>query len=671
MGHGGAGGGKPVGVEAGAGGAKSSGGTSSKGGVGGNDAIGDSGEGGEGGEGGDVSAQGGVGGVGGGSTTDCAADEFKAGASCKKLTICVTGEYQKTPPTAESDRLCAPWSVCGAGTYVSTQPTATGDRACAPCAAGKFSGAVNAAQCTTWSQCASGETESVAPTLTSDRVCSKCGAGKYESAGQCLSLTACTSSQYESTAATASSDRKCSALTSCQPGSAQTAAPTSVTDRQCAACSSGQFSTQVNSTSCKAWTVCSATQNQTMAGSSTSDVVCVDKPVCSTATDRTCTTQCPCASGEGVCTANNQCASGATCVAGSGKKVGRTGDTCLATHCNNDQIDSTETSVDCGGECGCRATFEALSFKAVPANRRIGNIVTMSRDGKRFAGYLFSGFTQYPATFAYDGTVTELESYGKGGNATAMNSDGSVTLGYISCADPPACTNASNSNARWSGTAAPSLYTFIGYVRAASSSASIMAGDQSESSSAFIYGTTRTLIPELWSVVAMTPDGKNVAGQLQSTSQAGLWNAQTQVVTKIGVGKWDSTQIAHANGTDPAVVGFGQNSGYSAATGFRWKGGVITELGFLPGDTSTVARAVSSDGSTVVGYGANDATYQQAVIWTDSNKLRTIIDELKARGYEPPADLELAGADFISDDGKTIVGLVHGSDLSFWRVVLQ
>ena len=54
-----------------------------------------------------------------------------------------------------------------------------------------------------------------------------------------------------------------------------------------------------------------------MAGTATSDVVCVDKPVCETAKDRTCTTQCPCASAEGVCTASNQCLNGATCVAGS------------------------------------------------------------------------------------------------------------------------------------------------------------------------------------------------------------------------------------------------------------------------------------------------------------------------------------------------------------------
>jgi len=197
-----------------------------------------------------------------------------------------------------------------------------------------------------------------------------------------------------------------------------------------------------------------------------------------------------------------------------------------------------------------------------------------------------------------------------------------------------------------------------------------MAGDQSESNCGFIYGTIRTLIPELSSVVGMTPDGKYVAGQLQNTDQAGLWAAQTQTITNIGASNWSVTHISNVNGTDAAVVGWGNTSSSNNAIGFRWKGGVLTDLGVLPGTVHTYGKAVSSDGSTVVGQSGTDA-FNQAFIWTDSNKMRTIIDELKARGLEPAVDLQLTNADFISDDGKTIVGMVHGTDLSFWRVVLQ
>src|SRR5204863_8671158 len=108
-----------------------------------------------------------------------------------------------------------------------------------------------------------------------------------------------------------------------------TQAGSASTDRICTPCANGRFSTTQNAATCKAWTVCTARQNQTQAGTSTSDVVCVDKPICSTAPDRACSTDCPCASGEGVCTLSNQCVAGSSCVAGSGKKVGRSGNTCL------------------------------------------------------------------------------------------------------------------------------------------------------------------------------------------------------------------------------------------------------------------------------------------------------------------------------------------------------
>ena len=514
------------------------------------------------------------------------------------------------------------------------------------------------------------------PTAASDRVCSTCGAGKYQVNDQCQPLTVCSSSQYESTPATALSDRKCSALTACQAGSKQTAEPTSTTDRQCAACSSGTFSTQVNASTCKAWTACTSAQTQSVAGSATTDIVCVDKPVCSTAKDRTCTTQCPCASAEGVCTASNQCLSGATCVAGSGKKVGRAGDTCLATHCNNDQADSCETSVDCGGECGCRATFEIVSYKGLPSGANGHVIATMSRDGKRLGGSIGGAQASYPGVVAYDGTVTELNSYGKGGAVFAASSDGSVMVGALVCTNPPSCTASGYANARWSGSAAPALLDVYGAgaVRAISSSGTIVAGafydSDTNSDSAFLFtGTQRILIPELTSVVALTPDGKYVAGQHKNGTQGGLWFAQTQVTTKIGAANWTSTSISGANGTEPAVIGEGYGPG-DTITGFRWKGGTLTQLGLLAGGVYTAPYAVSSDGNTVVGLtGSND--FQQAFIWTESNKLRTIIDELKARGLEPAVDLDLPKAEFISDDGKTIVGQFFNTSLTFWRVVLD
>jgi hypothetical protein len=76
--------------------------------------------------------------------------------------------------------------------------------------------------------------------------------------------------------------------------------------------------------------------------------------------------------------------------------------------------------------------------------------------------------------------------------------------------------------------------------------------------------------------------------------------------------------------------------------------------------------AVSNDGGTVVGT-VGPFEVQQAFIWTDADKLRYIVDELKARGYEPPSDMLLKYPKFISEDGKTIVGVEIIEPPTFWR----
>ena len=492
------------------------------------------------------------------------------------------------------------------------------------------------------------------------------GAGSSGGAAGTTGTPTCAEDEYDDGAS-------CQKLTICARGELVSSQPSKTADRACRACSAGTFSDALNAASCKAWKTCTSSQTQTMPGSATSDVVCVDKPACSSAKERTCTTQCPCASAEGVCTASNQCVSGSTCVAGSGKKVGRAGDTCLATHCNNDQLDTDETSVDCGGECGCRATYEIVTYKGLTAGAKFIEINAMSRDGKRLVGSFARDQGGYPAAVAYDGTVTELESYGKGGAAYLTNIDGSVVVGYSACTDPPACTL--TGKALWSGSAGPQLLELQGDIEGMSSSGTVLAGEfldtSTSSPSGFISsGIQRTFIPQLMSVAGVTPDGKYVAGILQNGVQGGLWFAQTQAITKFGASDWTSIALNGVNGTDPAVVGFGYIASSDSYLGFRWKGGVLTMLDVLAAGASSTPYAVSTDGSTVVGVtGTND--FQQAFIWTDQDKLRLVVDELRARGVEPPLDFQLIEARFLSDDGKTIVGQIYGDPPMFWRVVLE
>ncbi len=425
---------------------------------------------------------------------------------------------------------------------------------------------------------------------------------------------------------------------------------------------------------CRDLTVCADDELEETPPTAVSDRVCVDERGCSTAPDRECSVECPCDSGQGVCTADDQCKSGATCVSGSGKKVGRSGDTCLAAHCNNDQLDSGETSVDCGGECGCRATFEIVTVSGLPANSTLTELSTMSRDGKRFGGYLGRGNNGFPAAIAADGKVTELESYGSGGRIDASSADGNVLVGLVGCANPPSCSDTTWSIAQWTGTTAPKVITSEGSPRRISSSGSIIVGDYYESSADqqqvfIISGNQRQSIAEMDWAGGVTPDGRYVAGRLRTGPQGGLWYAQTQKITKLGSTSWVRTNITGVNGTDPVVIGDGYTKD-DTNIGFRWKGGVLTELGFLEGGKYTLPNAVSFDGSTIVGTTGTNA-FQIAFIWTEEKKLVSLLDELASRGLELPVDLTLRYAHFISDDGKIIVGVEHTQPFSFWRVVLD
>ena len=606
-----------------------------------------------------------------------------AWASCTtKRTFTYTGSGSAGAPSDEGrcgdDELydgkgCVTASVCPPGTYVFAAPTSSSDRACRDCPRGSFSSELNAAACVEWSKCGAGESESVPPSASSDRVCSTCGAGKYEAASGCKSLTICGDDQYESVAPSATSDRECEDVRSCAPGEKQTAAPTATTDRRCAPCPAATFSVEENATTCNPWTPCDDEHEQTEAGTATSDVVC---DACSTAADRACSEDCPCESGEGVCTSDEQCVSGASCVAGSGKKVGRAGDTCLADHCDNDVQDEDETSVDCGGECRCRASFEIVPLKGIPDGLFWGDYKSMSRDGQQIAGFLNGDRISFPAVVAADGTVTQLPAYGKAGEVWSATADGSLLVGNIGCANPPNCTDTTWTIAKWNGASAPTVLSpgLNASVRAASTTGRVIAGDFYDSSDQLnhgfiLNGNDWQTISELYNVRGVTPDGKYVVGTASTGAQAVLWEAQTEHVTKIGFESWESTTPNAINGTGPVVVGFGYMNP-EKYIGFRWRAGALTLLGVLDGGDYTQPSAVSFDGSTIVGYTGNNS-FQQAFIWTDDGLLRTVVDELVARGYEPPIDLKLTFADFISDDGKTIVGTEITDTPFFWRVVLE
>ena len=76
-------------------------------------------------------------------------------------------QYESTPPTATSDRVCTGLTNCGSDEYMSVSKTPTSDRVC-----------------TTLTTCGLNEYESTPPTETSDRACAqKMGCVKHTWAG--------------------------------------------------------------------------------------------------------------------------------------------------------------------------------------------------------------------------------------------------------------------------------------------------------------------------------------------------------------------------------------------------------------------------------------------------------------------------------------------------------
>jgi len=397
----------------------------------------------------------------------------------------------------------------------------------------------------------------------------------------------------------------------------------------------------------------------------------------STAANRICTAECPCASAEGICTASDQCVGGTSCVSGSGIKVGRVQDTCLADHCNNDRLDPVETSVDCGGECGCLATYEEVSIKNIPNGTYWHEITAISGDAQKMVGYVDTddrGY--YPVSVARDGALTQLPSFSKSSRADAISGDGKVIAGVVICSDPPDCADPTASTIQWSGSAAPKVVFKGGWPRKISSSGASIAGEQYSADDggdvAFLLtGFSSVFIPEMDAVAGLTPDAKYVVGHLRNNNaEAGVWYAPTQKLTKISSPDWNNIQINAVNGTTPTLVGFGNPPSSQDFVGFRWKDGVFTDLGHLPSGNLVSPTAVSADGATVVGSGGSN-DFQAAFIWTEAAGLRSIVDELRARGLELPVDMVLKQASFISDDGKTIIGAELTEQPTFWRVVLD
>ncbi len=155
---------------------------------------------------------------------------------------------------------------------------------------------------------------------------------------------------------------------------------------------------------------------------------------------------------------------------------------------------------------------------------------------------------------------------------------------------------------------------------------------------------------------AVSADGSTVVGS--SGAEAFVWTAATGMV---GMGHLPGLSFSEANGVSAdgaMVVGsslyFDEQSFDFASEAFVWTAGVgMVGLGDLSDAQHpfSFGYAVSADGSTIVGMSRNPQNRNEAFVWTAAT-------EMLGMGYLPGATSSIARG--VSADGSTIVGYSDG-----------
>jgi uncharacterized membrane protein len=321
----------------------------------------------------------------------------------------------------------------------------------------------------------------------------------------------------------------------------------------------------------------------------------------------------------------------------------------------------------------------------VPADASFGQLTAMSGDASAFAGGIARAGSRvsppFPARIDANGVVTELPGFGASGNARAINADGSVLVGDLLCDDPPTCATQSERPFRWINGQDPEAVYYAGSASVLSTSGTVVAGTQSDLNTGtrvgFRASSNRFIdIPELDVVTAMSTDGEFIAGRLSELAgrapgaEAGaLWSStQGGLIALTPRAEWTSWAIDAMSDDGGVFAGYGYANG--SRDSFIWRDGTFSDFPKLPGADYDYINGMSSDGSVIAGLSGTNSL-QRAFLWDQANGMRTVLAETVARGLELPLDLELVSVDYLSDDGRTLVGWVYASDRpSFWRVTL-
>lgn len=159
---------------------------------------------------------------------------------------------------------------------------------------------------------------------------------------------------------------------------------------------------------------------------------------------------------------------------------------------------------------------------------------------------------------------------------------------------------------------------------------------------------------------AVSPDGTYVVGSSRSSSgrhEAFRWDAQNGM---IGLGHLDATYTGRqsfAYGVSNNGIVVGESRGKGTREAFRWNNGTMEGLGILPNMQFSIARAISADGSVIVGdsnYQSSGTSRTEAFRWDATNGIAGL-------GYLAGGS-NFSRASSITSDGNVIVGSSQSSN---------
>ncbi|PTV95575.1 putative HAF family extracellular repeat protein [Rhodobacter aestuarii] len=273
----------------------------------------------------------------------------------------------------------------------------------------------------------------------------------------------------------------------------------------------------------------------------------------------------------------------------------------------------------------------------------------VSADGSVVVGQSRINSTSIYHAFRWqDGVMTDLGVMnGNGSEATAVSADGAVVVGNLHNVLPNYNTRAF----RWDSSGMVELGTFGGNESRAfdvNLDGSVIVGEAQIASAQYrafrweggVMGDLGTLGGDGSRALVVSSDGSVVAGwsyTVGSSQQHAFRWTQAENMVDLGTLGGLTSETTDMSADGAVVVGNALTSG-NQTHAFRWVDGVMTDLGVLNGTSYSYARAVSDDGTTVVGLSGT-----RAFIYRDTSGMLDL-ENTGASMAATAGDLGAAGA---------------------------